>query len=220
MYGLREGIPVLESGEDVNGPHAGIGARERYKRPFDLTVVALALGAFLPLWVALWIVISLAIRLESGGPVLYRQTRLGRGGAGFQLLKFRTMMPDAEAETGPVLAAVGDQRVTGVGVVLRRFHLDELPQVVNILRGEMSLVGPRPERPELAARYGQTIPDFTKRLWVRPGLAGLAQAVGPYHLPPRRKLHYDLAYIQAMNPWLDLGLCLSCLWRALREPGL
>ena len=190
---------------------------ERYKRPFDLAVIAVAAGAVLPLWVLLGVAIPLAIRLESPGPALYRQTRLGRGGRVFRMVKFRTMIDGAENRTGPVWAAWRDARTTRVGRVLRRLHLDELPQVVNVLRGEMSLVGPRPERPELAARFEREMPGFAERLAVSPGIMGLAQAFGPYHLDPQRKLRYDLAYIATMSPWLDLEVCVLCVRRVWRD---
>ena len=192
---------------------------ERYRRPFDLALVALALAVLLPLWLLLAIAIALAIRFEDGGPVVYHQARLGLGGRVFQMLKFRSMMVGAEAESGPVWAAPGDARSTAVGRVLRRFHLDELPQVVNVVRGEMSLVGPRPERPELAARIETRLPDFRKRLQVRPGIAGLAQSRGGHGMPARHKLRYDLVYVGAMGPWLDLKLLARCLWVALVGPG-
>ena len=191
--------------------------RERYKRPFDLALVALALVPLLPLWLVLVVAIALAIRLESRGSVLYSQPRLGRGGQVFRILKFRTMVEDAEKRTGPVWAAWRDARTTAVGRVLRRLHLDELPQVVNVVRGEMSLVGPRPERPELAERIERKVPGFSKRLQVRPGIAGLAQAQALYGMSPRRKLHYDMCYIARMSPWLDLKLGTACVCKALRQ---
>ena len=190
-------------------------ARERYKRAFDLGVIAAAALVLLPLWPALWLAVALAIRLDSPGPVLFRQRRLGRGGREFSVIKFRTMADGAEDLTGPVRAAVGDPRATRVGRVLRRLHVDELPQVVNVLRGEMSLVGPRPERRALAELIEREVPGFPQRLRVRPGIMGLAQALGPYHLHPRRKLYYDNLYIARMSPWLDARLCLLCLRRAL-----
>ena len=195
--------------------------RDGYKRPFDLAAIALAGALLAPLWIVLAAAIACAIRLQDGGPVLYRQPRLGRGGAVFEIVKFRTMVEGAEARSGPVRAVPGDPRVTPVGRVLRRLHLDELPQVANILRGEMSLVGPRPERPELAARFERSVPGFSARLRVRPGVAGLAQAEGGYHLAPRRKLRCDNLYIDSMGPWLDLKLCLRCLagaWRRRAGP--
>ncbi len=195
-----------------------MGADPRYKRPFDLAVVALALLALFPAWLVLGLAIALAVRLSSPGPVLYRQSRLGLGGRTFDILKFRTMAEDEEARSGPVWAKWNDQRATPVGRVLRRFHLDELPQLVNVVRGEMSLVGPRPERPALAARIERKVPGFASRLRVRPGIAGLAQAKGGFRIHPRDKLRYDLKYIEAMNPWLDLKLCVRCARKALR-PG-
>ena len=192
-------------------------ARERYKRVFDLGVVATVALVLLPLWPALWIGIALAIRLDSPGPVLYRQTRLGRGGCEFGLIKFRTMIDGAEDLTGPVRAGVRDPRVTRVGRVLRRLHLDELPQIVNVVRGEMSLVGPRPERPALAMAIERELPGFSERLRVRPGIMGLAQALDSYHWRPRSKLYCDNLYIAHMSPWLDIKLCLLCLCRVLRS---
>ena len=155
---------------------AAAGREARYKRPFDLTVLALGLVVLLPVWPVLIGAIALAVRLSGPGPVLYRQARLGRGGREFQILKFRTMAPDAEERTGPVWATWNDARTTPVGRVLRRHHLDELLQALNVLRGEMSLVGPRPERPALAARIERGLPGFGERLAVLPGIAGLAQA--------------------------------------------
>ena len=186
-----------------------------YKRFFDLGIVMFSLAALLPVWVSAVAAIALAIRLHDGGVVVYRQTRLGRDGREFTLFKFRTMVEDAERRTGPVWARGRDPRCTPVGRLLRRYYLDELPQVVNILRGDMSLVGPRPERPELAASITRARPEFARRLATRPGLAGLAQAFGPARITPRRKLRYDLLYIRAMSPWLDAKLLAACLLRAL-----
>ena len=201
------------------GDRCAAAVREaRYKRPFDLTVVALGLAVLLPVWPVVVAAIALAVRLSGPGPVLYRQARLGRGGREFRILKFRTMAPDAEERTGPVWATWNDARTTPVGRVLRRYHLDELPQALNVLRGEMSLVGPRPERPALAARIERGLPGFGERLAVLPGIAGLAQARGRSRIRARDKLRYDLCYIAAMGPWLDLKLCALCVSKALR-PG-
>ena len=187
------------------------GGRGGYKRAFDLGAIGAAAVLLAPVWVLLIPAIALAVRLGSPGPVLYRQARLGRGGRVFRIDKFRTMTDGAEAFTGPVWAAYRDPRTTRAGRVLRRWHLDELPQVVNVLRGEMSLVGPRPERPGLAMRIGRTVPGFARRLRVRPGIMGLAQARGRYDLHPRRKLRYDELYIATMSPWLDIRLCWLCV---------
>ena len=196
----------------------GPAPRDRYKRPLDMAIIGAAFVLLLPLWVLLGALIPLAIWLEDRGRVFYLQRRLGHAGRPFHVVKFRTMVEDAEDETGPVQALPQDGRTTRTGKVLRRFHLDELPQVVNILKGEMSLVGPRPERPELAERFEREIPGFSQRLRVRPGLIGLAQALGTYHLHPRQKLRYDNLYIRAMTPWLDLKLCALCLWGTIRAP--
>ena len=156
-------------------------------------------------------------RAHDGGPVLYRQRRHGRHGQAFDMLKFRTMRVDAEAATGPVWAGDADRRATPPGRWLRRLRLDELPQAVNVLRGEMSLVGPRPERPELLPLCEAAAPGFGRRLRVRPGIAGLAQARRGAAATPREKLRYDLLYISRMGPCLDLRLCCASLARAWRE---
>ena len=196
------------------GDAAGIAGRGGYKRAFDLALLGLVLVLAAPLWAVLVPAIALAVRIGDGGPALYRQQRLGRDGALFEILKFRTMAVDAESATGPVWTERGDPRITRVGRVLRHFHLDELPQAVNVLRGEMSLVGPRPERPALAARIETAVPGFAARLRVRPGVAGLAQAEGADWRDPALKLRYDNRYIATMTPWLDLKLCARCLARA------
>ena len=190
--------------------------RTPWKRPFDLFVLGAAGLVLLPIWAVAAALIPLAIRLETPGPALYRQARLGRGGRVFPMLKYRTMTHGAERRTGPVWAGWRDTRVTRVGSFLRRWRLDELPQAVNVLRGEMSLVGPRPERPELADRIGREVAGYGRRLAVRPGIAGLAQAYGSYHLHPRRKLRYDLRYVAVMSPRLDLALIALCVFRVLR----
>ncbi|MCY4003841.1 MAG: sugar transferase [Rhodospirillales bacterium] len=226
-FGPLKGLLEMTDGKGRNGrggrwiaPSAdpvvkAMGVQDGWKRPFDLWVVASAALLLLPLWIVLGVAIPLAIRLESPGPALYRQARLGRGGRVFAVLKFRTMVDGAELRTGPVWAAWRDARVTRVGGFLRRWRLDELPQVVNVLRGEMSLVGPRPERPELAARIEREVPGFAARLLVRPGIAGLAQARGADFRDPVRKLRYDLLYIETMRPWLDVKLLALCLIRVL-----
>ena len=214
---FRSGGGAPRDVPDANPAAERGGARDGWKRPFDLCVVALAGLLLLPLWIVLGMAIPLAIRLESAGPVLYRQARLGRAGRVFAVLKFRTMVEGAERRTGPVWAAWRDARVTGVGGFLRRWRLDELPQAVNVLRGEMSLVGPRPERPELAARIEREVPGFAARLQVRPGIAGLAQALGADYQDPVRKLRYDLLYIETMGPWLDVKLLALCVLRVLRR---
>ena len=188
---------------------------DRYKRSFDLAVLLVAGALLAPVWIPLCGLIALSIRLEDGGPVLHRQRRVGHHGREFEILKFRTMVEGAERVTGPVLASRRDRRTTRVGAALRRCHLDELPQAVNVLRGEMSLVGPRPERPSLTRRIIRQMPAFGHRLCVLPGLAGLAQARGDYHTTPVNKFRFDRLYIANMSPWLDIKLLAACVWKAL-----
>ena len=192
-------------------------ARDGYKRVFDLTLLGVACVLLLPLWLVLWIVIPLAIWREDRGPIFYAQERIGWRGRRFKVIKFRTMVPNAEDGTGPVWAAEDDPRLTKIGKTLRRFHLDEIPQVINIVRGEMSLVGPRPERPALAEQFSREAPEFSQRLRVRPGIAGLAQVRGSYWTDPAHKLKYDNLYIETMSPWLDISLLFLSVWVAVRR---
>lgn len=186
-----------------------------YKRPFDLTILVAAHLLLLPIWVVLWTVIPLAILLDTGRPIFYRQRRLTRNGRQFYVLKFRTMVKDAEKMTGAVWATQSDPRVTRVGRLLRSLALDEMPQVINILRGELSFVGPRPERPELYEQFDATVPGFRERLRVSPGLTGLAQVFGKYDSPPRVKLRYDRIYVRRMSLVLDLRLLFLSAWVTL-----
>ena len=156
------------------------------------------------------------IYLEDGRPIFYFQRRVGKGGRVFKAIKFRSMVKDAEKYTGPVWAKENDARVTRVGRLLRATALDELPQVLNILKGDMSFVGPRPERPELMRKFSQEIPDFPLRLKVRPGLTGPAQVYGNYDSHPRKKLRYDLFYIKNMSPWFDIKLLFLSLYVTLK----
>jgi lipopolysaccharide/colanic/teichoic acid biosynthesis glycosyltransferase len=157
----------------------------------------------------LMVLSMILVKLTSRGPVIYSQTRLGRGGRPFTIYKIRTMLHNSEARTGPRWSTADDPRITPVGQFLRRAHLDELPQLWNVLRGEMSLVGPRPERPEFVTQLERAIPRYRERLAMRPGVTGLAQV----HLPPdtdlnsvRRKLVCDLFYIAQLSFRLDLRI--------------
>lgn len=172
----------------------------RSKRLFDVVVSASLLVLLSPLFV----VIGLGVLLDDGGPIVYRQERLGLCGKVFVMYKFRSMNRTAEEITGPVWAAVNDERITRWGALLRRTRLDELPQLVNVVLGDMSLIGPRPERPILSELFSRDIPTFPVRLLVRPGITGLAQVRGGYDLTPVDKLKHDMHYISSMSWRLDL----------------
>ena len=187
--------------------------RGYYKRGFDIIVLGLAHVFLSPLWLALWVVIPILIWLEDREPVFYRQERTGKDGQVFTILKFRTMVSDAESR-GPVWSIEDDPRVTHIGKLLRRTGLDELPEVLSILKGDMSLVGPRPLPVEEQRLLERQIPGLAERLKVRPGLTGLAQTSDQYD-DARTKLAYDLKYIEHMNPWLDLRILLVSVWNTL-----
>jgi lipopolysaccharide/colanic/teichoic acid biosynthesis glycosyltransferase len=156
--------------------------------------------------------LAIVLKLTSDGPVLYSQERLGRFGKVFRVYKLRTMVNKCEATTGPVWSIADDPRVTRVGRWLRDTHLDEIPQLWNVLRGEMSLIGPRPERPELAEKIERWLPEFRHRLQVRPGITGLAQMRLPADSnlnTVREKLAYDRRYIQRLGPTLDVMIIVS-----------
>src|SRR5262245_32092549 len=188
------------------------------KRGFDFGLAAVIFVVSLPLIV----LGAVLVKLTSRGPAFYRQVRLGRNGRPFTLIKLRTMRNNAEAGTGPVWSTANDSRVTPIGKLLRQTHIDEFPQLVNVLRGEMSLVGPRPERPEFVARLEGEIPFYRERLQLQPGITGLAQL----RLPPdatlecvRRKVMHDVYYVRHVNPLLDLKLLALTGWRLVREMG-
>lgn len=170
-----------------------------FKRGLDILVSSLMII------VTSWLmgIIAIAIKLDDGGPVFYRQDRLTIAGKVFRIIKFRSMRVDAE-KAGPQLSTKKDPRITRVGRVLRASHLDELPQLFNVLRGDMSMVGPRPERPEIASEYTKDVPEFNFRLKVKAGLTGYAQVYGRYNSTPYNKLRLDLTYIQNYSIWLDI----------------
>jgi len=175
----------------------------RVKSVFDFIGALLLFIIAAPIMAAL----ALAIKLTSPGPVLFRQVRVGQDGRDFVLYKFRSMPEDVEAKTGPIWSGDGDSRATPVGHFLRRFHLDELPQVFNVLRGEMSLVGPRPERPCFVSFLRRLIPDYNLRHSVKPGITGLAQVFYPYGASVEdacEKLRYELYYARHISLGLDL----------------
>ena len=185
------------------------------KRLFDISLAAVGLIVSTPLW----LIIPAAIKLEDGGPVFFPQDRVGRGGRSFGALKFRSMVPDAEARTGPVQAAENDPRVTRVGRVLRATAMDELPQLWNIFVGDMSFVGPRPLRPgELEIRGDgrvvrlDEIPGYRERHRIRPGLTGLTQVYAARDISRASKFRLDRLYLKRACFWLDLKLIVLSFW--------
>jgi lipopolysaccharide/colanic/teichoic acid biosynthesis glycosyltransferase len=185
------------------------------KRLLDLLLSSVGLLASAPLWAAL----AVAIKAEDGGPVFYAQERVGRGGRAFRALKFRSMRPDAEAASGAVQATAADARVTRIGRVMRATAMDELPQLWNIVRGEMSFVGPRALRPGEIEADGdgrlvrlEDVPGFEHRIVVRPGLTGIAQVYARRDIPRRQKFRYDRLYVQRRSWLLDVRLILLSFW--------
>ena len=188
------------------------------KRFFDgaLALTGLTLSA------PLWLLFAAAIKLEDGGPVFYAQDRVGRGGRTFRALKFRSMRQDAEAATGPLQARHGDTRITRAGRVMRATAMDELPQLWNILRGDMSFVGPRALRPGEIEIEGnepvalEAVPGYLQRIAVRPGLTGIAQVYAARDVARRHKFRYDALYIRRQSLWLDVRLILLSFWISFR----
>lgn len=207
------GVPLIEVFPDILLPW-----ERSLKRLLDVIVSLCVLVLGSPLLA----LVALAIRLDSKGPTLYTQKRVGRGGRLFTLYKFRSMVRDAEAQTGPIWAEKHDPRVTQVGRILRKLHLDELPQFINVLKGDMSLVGPRPERPAFVDEFRTTIPLYDRRLNVKPGITGWAQVKHKYDeslTDVIDKLRYDLFYLENMSLALDLKIILSTVGIILRGKG-
>jgi lipopolysaccharide/colanic/teichoic acid biosynthesis glycosyltransferase len=189
------------------------------KRLLDLLLSGAGLIASAPLWLA----IAALIKLEDGGPIFYTQERVGRNGRRFQALKFRSMVIDAEAKVGPVQSSENDPRVTRLGRLMRATAMDELPQLWNIFRGDMSFVGPRALRPGEIEVNGrgrverlEEVPGFDARCAVQPGLTGVAQIYAPRDVIRRQKFRYDRVYIRRQSFWLDVRLILLSFWITFR----
>lgn len=184
------------------------------KRLFDIVSSACALVVLaIPM-----VIIAVAIKLDSEGPVFYRQERLGLNGAPFKLIKFRSMRTDAEAN-GAQWAQEDDPRITKVGHFIRNTRLDEVPQFLQVITGELSLIGPRPEREIFYNEFEKYIPGFRQRLHVRPGISGLAQVVGGYDFLPEEKIVYDLEYIKNRSISLDLKLMFQTIAVVFKREG-
>jgi Undecaprenyl-phosphate glucose phosphotransferase len=202
-----DGMPLIGLRES---PHVGLNLV--VKRAMDVLLSLLGLIVLSPLLA----LIAVLVKLTSPGPVLFRQERCGLNGRTFHMLKFRSMRVDAEQQTGAVWAQKVDHRRTRLGTILRKTSLDELPQLLNVLRGDMSLVGPRPERPVFIQRFSKTIPNYMARHCVKAGITGWAQVHGwRGNTSLRKRLQYDLYYITHWTPWLDLRILWMTLFRGL-----
>jgi Undecaprenyl-phosphate glucose phosphotransferase len=202
-----DGLPVIGLRES---PHFGLNVV--VKRAMDMILSLLGLVVLSPLM----LLIAALVKLTSPGPVFFRQERCGLNGESFRMLKFRSMRADAEAQTGAVWACKDDPRRTALGTFLRKTSLDELPQLFNVLMGDMSLVGPRPERPEFIQRFERTIPNYTVRHCVKAGITGWAQVHGwRGNTSLRKRVQYDLYYITHWTPWLDLRIMWMTLFHGL-----
>jgi len=201
---------------------AGVGPfrAETYLRAKAIVECVIAALLLIP-GIPLMLLGALAIKLSSRGPAFYSQVRVGRQGRLFTIYKIRSMIHNCESLTGPRWSAPGDPRITGIGRLLRKTHLDELPQLFNVLRGEMALIGPRPERPEFVDDLELEFPTYRDRLLVRPGVTGLAQVQLPADtglVSVRRKLTYDLYYIRNLSWWLEARVLLATAFKAAGVP--
>jgi lipopolysaccharide/colanic/teichoic acid biosynthesis glycosyltransferase len=211
LLGLREvrevaGMPVVPVRS-----HTLAQSSAHFKR----TIEVLMILAILPIILVVLALTALYVRICAGKGILYRQERVGKGGRSFEMVKFRTMVPAAEEGVGAVLARRGDPRIVPACAWLRKTRLDEIPQVWNILRGEMSIVGPRPERPEMTTEFEASIPGYARRHEIAPGITGLAQIQGRYSTDPEFKLGHDLQYLVNWSFVLDVQIMLRTVWVVL-----
>jgi len=203
------GHPVIK----IHHPPERIKTRKLvFKNAFDWACALAGLALSAPLM----LLIALMIKVTSPGPVFFKQERVGKNGNIFKVIKFRSMHMNAEKNSGPVLSEINDQRVTWFGNILRKTHLDELPQFLNILNGTMSMIGPRPERPFFVENFVRLIPFYSDRFAVKPGITGMAQVYGSYHSKAEEKLIFDLNYIHNLGLFLDIKLCFLTVIEAIK----
>ena len=200
------GVPLIDINLNIDTFYV-----KRLKRILDILIAIFGILIISPLW----ILIAVAIKINSKGPVFYKQERCGKNGQNFNIYKFRSMVVDAEEGTGPVWADIQDHRITKSGAFLRRLHLDETPQLINIIKGEMSFIGPRPERPYFIEKLQSEYPFYQRRLKIRPGISGWAQIKQPFDTSikdVRQKLKYDFYYIENISLRLDLKILINTIW--------
>ena len=204
------GVPLIDINLNLDTFYS-----QKLKRLVDIIIAIIGLLICIPVW----LLVSLLIKLDSRGPVFYNQERMGKNGKVFYIFKFRSMISNAEAITGPVWAETKDKRITVIGKLLRRFHFDETPQLINILKGDMSVVGPRPERPYFVDKLKQTYPFYSRRFKIRPGVTGWSQINQPFDINVKdvhQKLKYDFYYIENMTLRLDINILLKTILVVLR----
>lgn len=207
------GVPLIE----INPQLMPVWER-KIKRLMDIVFSLIILIVTLPIT----LIVALAIKLDSEGPVFFKQIRVGKDGKEFKIYKFRSMIKDAEKHTGPIWSTKDDPRITRVGKIIRKFRLDEIPQFINVLRGEMSLVGPRPERPYFVEKLSQEIPLYKRRLKVKPGITGWAQVKHKYDESiedVKKKLQYDLYYIENISLRMDLKILFRTIFVVMFGKG-
>ena len=200
------GVPLIDVNLNLDTLYS-----KHLKRIIDIFIGIISLISIFPFW----ILIALGIKIDSKGPILYKQERIGMDGEKFLINKFRTMVLNAEDDTGPVWSGKDDSRITSFGSFLRRFHLDETPQLINIIFGDMASIGPRPERPYFIERLEKKYPFYKRRLKIRPGVSGWAQIKQPYdekYEDVHQKLKYDFFYIENLSFRLDLKILLGTFW--------
>lgn len=210
IYGLSNGISEELDYSIVNDSFLF----KIYHRVLDIIIGIVGLVISIPIL----IIFGIMIKKEDGGPVFYKQDRLGKDGKVIFIYKLRSMRVDAE-KNGAVWAEKNDPRITKVGRFIRKTRIDEIPQFLNILKGEMSIIGPRPERPTLTMEFNEKIPGFINRLVVKPGLTGYAQVNGGYDISPEDKIKDDLYYIRNRSLFLDLGILLKTIKVVLTGEG-
>ena len=210
---MIRGLPLLNINPDIMTEFQRI-----YKRAMDFCICIIALIMLFPVN----ILIAIIIRITSPGKILYKQIRVGLNGDQFTLIKFRTMYDNSEDNTGPIWSDKEDNRITRSGKILRKYHLDEIPQLLNVLYGTMSIIGPRPERPEIIENLMKNIPYYSRRFKVKPGLTGWAQIMGVYDVSVadvHNKLKHDFYYIENMSIFLDIKILILTIFAVLRGKG-
>lgn len=218
LFDIVENAAVPATFGDCSFLECGAKGRLKPEQRFLKRLMDVALSlAFMPLFLLIMLPCALAVKLCDGGKCFYRQRRVTRGGRVFEIIKLRTMREDCADHIS--LAAENDERITRVGRFLRRWRLDELPQVFNVLKGDMSLVGPRPEMPEIASSAAKDFPEFGYRLKMKAGLTGYAQITGRYDTEPRRKALMDIYYIENYSLWWDIKIMLRTIMMILRQGG-